>query len=168
MKQFLARQKTNRLDDAVAALWDRPEDLLLIRRELLRRRTRGAAILRTRVDARLAEFVCAEPSAGALEGSSGGPGSDVAALKRQISFLLIEIADLRKMAGFNHGNAHLYARVGAVETIQDFALDAMREANRNKFRKDATDESKRETSDILFRYYEDAFDKIDLLRSEQR
>ena len=171
MTQYYARQATNKLEEAVDALWDSPEDLHLIRRELLRRKTMGATILRTMIEARLADLGGSEPHAAAVEERHDGTTPDVAALKRQISNLTIEVTQLRRMAGFSGTKAYLYARVGAHEGIEDYALEALREAHRIRLEakaRDAKDDNAILVSRALSRYIEDAFDEIARLRSEHR
>ena len=173
MKQYFAKRKTNELVEAAEALWDSPEDLRLIRRELLRRKTRGADSLRMKVEARLVDLGGGEPRIRKLDESQDGAALDEATLKRQISTLRIEVMQLRRMAGLNGQNAYLYALVGAHEAIEDYALEALREAHRNKFlreakARDAKIDDSTEMSEIIFGVYEGFFEEIDRLRSKSR
>ena len=174
MKQHLAHLKTNELSEAVEALWDSPEDLYLIQRELLRRKTMGAARLRMTVEARIAAFGGGELRTETSEGSHEETTSDVAALKKQISSLRIEVMKLRTMAGLSGAKAYLYARIGAHESITDDGLKALREAHRSsllnggKARGMGDDDVSDVVSGALSAFLEDAFDEIARLRSEHR
>ena len=169
MKEYYARMPTNELDDALDALWDSPEDLHLIRRELRRRKTRGAARLRTQVEARLAEFEGTEPQAGTSAGSS-----DEADLKGQISRLKIEVGKLRKMARLKDDHDYLYTFVGAHPSIPDHALEALRGSYMmmsEAWARAAIDDDDFDVKGMAGAYrgvMEEYFDEIERLRSEQR
>lgn len=166
MKERFAHMRTDELDQALDALWNSPEDLHMIRRELLRRKTKGAARLRNEVEDLIARLESGDPQGGPSEGAG-----DEADLKGQISCLKIEVAKLRKLARLTDDKDYLYAQVGAHRSIPDYALEALREAHRIEFEakaRDAKDDRATLASKGYHGMLEEAFEEIARLRSEQR
>lgn len=162
------------LDSTAKEHWSDLVQLREILNELRRRTSKRAVAIRADVETRVAS----------LEGNTASgkrPGHDnieIDRLKSEISKLTnallaasrknaeldAEIDRLRKSNSQSGPNSALYASVGAVESIEDFALKALRTAFRKEYHPDRKDEAKKKAAEEKFKAYEAVFDRIDLLR----
>lgn len=164
----------DQLEAAARESWSDLAQLREVLTELRRRTSKKAILIRTDVASRVATLQ-GKNNAGNNEGDGY---AEVTRLKAEVSKLTnalvaaarknaeldAEIDRLRRSNSKSGPNAALYAKVGAVESIEDFALKALRTAFRKEFHPDRKEDAKKKAAEENFKAYDAVFDKIERLR----